>query len=155
MRHSNYRRRTCNHRAWRSQNWGLISIIISSTTLATTCLASASSVLGIGDLMSFVISWRAAKRQYAVWYDCGQDRLELLGRRYPAVQAGRDAGDLIKDPKIDAIVIATPTASHFELAMQALGAGKHVLVEKPMTATVAEADRTRDRGRTSWAHSDG
>jgi predicted dehydrogenase len=73
--------------------------------------------------------------------DLREDRLELLRRRYPAVQAGCDAGEIFSDPKIDAVVIATPTASHFELAMQALGAGKHVLVEKPMTATVAEADR--------------
>lgn len=73
--------------------------------------------------------------------DLREDRLELLRRRYPAVQAGCDAGEIFSDPKIDAVVIATPTASHFELAMQALGAGKHVLVEKPMTATVAEADQ--------------
>jgi len=87
---------------------------------------------------NFMESREAAERRVV---DLRQDRLELLGRRYPTVQAGRDAGDLIKDPKIDAIVIATPTASHFALAMQALSAGKHVLVEKPMTATVAEADR--------------
>jgi predicted dehydrogenase len=87
--------------------------------------------------------------------DVREDRLELLDRRYPAVQVGRDAGELISDPKIDAVVIATPTASHFELAMQAFGAGKHVLIEKPMTATVAEADRLVAEARTSWAHSDG
>src|SRR5262249_4270892 len=73
--------------------------------------------------------------------DLREDRLELLGRRYPTIQAGRDAHALIKDPRIDAVVIAPPTASHFELAMLALHAGKHVLVEKPMTATVAEASR--------------
>src|SRR5262249_2631060 len=71
--------------------------------------------------------------------DLREERLELLGRRYPKVQAGRDADALIKDPRIDAVVIATPTASHFELAMQALQAGKHVLVEKPMAATVEQA----------------
>jgi predicted dehydrogenase len=73
--------------------------------------------------------------------DLREDRLELLGRRYPAVQTGHDVDAVMKDPRIDAVVIATPTASHFELAMQALHAGKHVLVEKPMTATMAEAAR--------------
>jgi predicted dehydrogenase len=73
--------------------------------------------------------------------DLREDRLELVSRRYPAVQAGRDADALIKDPGIDAVVIATPTASHFELAMRALHAGKHVLIEKPMTTTGAEAGR--------------
>jgi predicted dehydrogenase len=71
--------------------------------------------------------------------DVREDRLEVLSRRHPAIQVGSDVDPLIKDPRIDAVVIATPTASHFELAMQALRAGKHVLVEKPMTATVAEA----------------
>jgi predicted dehydrogenase len=100
---------------------------------------------------NFMESREAAVRRVV---DLRQDRLELLGRRYPAVQAGRDAGDLIKDPKIDAIVIATPTASHFALAMEALSAGKHVLVEKPMTAR-RRSGSTRDRGPTSRAHSDG
>jgi len=73
--------------------------------------------------------------------DLRQDRLELMGRRYPAIQASRDVDALMKDPTINAVVIATPTASHFELAMRALHAGKHVLVEKPMTATAYEAAR--------------
>ncbi len=71
--------------------------------------------------------------------DLRDDRLELVGRRYPAIQADHEVDALIKDPRIEAVVIATPTASHFELAMQAFQAGKHVLIEKPMTATVAEA----------------
>ena len=73
--------------------------------------------------------------------DLREDRLELLARRYPAVQIGRDVNALMTDPRIDAVVVATPTVSHFELAMRALHAGKHVLVEKPMTATAEEAAR--------------
>jgi predicted dehydrogenase len=73
--------------------------------------------------------------------DSRQDRLELLNRRYPAVRTGSDFNELIADPEIDAVVIATPTASHFELALRSLRAGKHVLVEKPMTTTVDEGRR--------------
>jgi predicted dehydrogenase len=76
--------------------------------------------------------------------DLREDRLQFLGRRHPTVEASRDADALIKNPRIDAVVIATPTASHFELAMRALHAGKHVLIEKPMTATVAEAGHLVD-----------
>ena len=43
------------------------------------------------------------------------------------------------DPSVDAVVVATPVASHHEIALAALRAGRHVLVEKPMTATAAEA----------------
>jgi predicted dehydrogenase len=59
-------------------------------------------------------------------------------------------GDLISDPQVDAVVIATPVCTHFDLAMQALRAGKHVLVEKPIATTSDEAQRLldeADRGR--------
>jgi predicted dehydrogenase len=46
---------------------------------------------------------------------------------------------LINDPEIDAVVIATPVSSHFELALAALQAGKHVLVEKPLASTSDQA----------------
>jgi predicted dehydrogenase len=70
--------------------------------------------------------------------DLRQDRLELVSRRYPAVQTGRDFNAIIADPEINAVVIATPAASHFELALKSLRAGKHVLIEKPMTTMVCE-----------------
>nr|WP_322817063.1 Gfo/Idh/MocA family oxidoreductase [Chloroflexus sp.] len=49
--------------------------------------------------------------------------------------------DLLRNPAVDAVVIATPVSSHFELALMALQAGKHVLVEKPFTATIVQAER--------------
>ena len=48
--------------------------------------------------------------------------------------------EVINDPEIEAVVIATPVATHFDLAMRALAAGKHILVEKPMARSVAEVD---------------
>ena len=46
---------------------------------------------------------------------------------------------MIADPKVDAVAIATPVASHFDLVRRALEAGKHVFVEKPLAASGAEA----------------
>jgi predicted dehydrogenase len=54
--------------------------------------------------------------------------------RYPTIHTVNDANVLFKDPSLDAIVVATPVSSHFELALAALRAGKHVLVEKPLAS---------------------
>src|ERR1044071_5442986 len=67
-------------------------------------------------------------------------RLALVEARYPEVQTGSDAGEAIADPRVDAVVVATPTVTHFEMASAALRAGKHVLVEKPIATRVAEAE---------------
>jgi predicted dehydrogenase len=66
--------------------------------------------------------------------DLREERLSSLGKLHPGLKTGRDCAELINDPEIDAVVIATPVSSHFELAMAALKAGKHVLVEKPLAA---------------------
>jgi predicted dehydrogenase len=55
---------------------------------------------------------------------------------YPAIQVTEDVGHVLEDHEIQAVVIATPVRSHFELAMKALAAGKHFLVEKPIAITV-------------------
>jgi predicted dehydrogenase len=73
--------------------------------------------------------------------DLQASRLAPIPARYPLVRTTTSHAELINDPKIDAIVIATPISTHFELAMQALQAGKHVLVEKPLTASVEHAER--------------
>jgi len=75
-------------------------------------------------------------------YSCDLDpeRLAAMGRRYPAAQITTDYRKLIGDSALDAIVIATPVATHARFAAEALAAGKHVLVEKPLTASVAEAE---------------
>lgn len=59
--------------------------------------------------------------------------LERAARRYPAARLVSDWRELIADADVDAVVVATPVHSHFEIALAALRAGKHVLVEKPMT----------------------
>src|SRR5262249_32643925 len=68
--------------------------------------------------------------------DLDRARLEPLRRRYPAPRATTDPGDALADPRVDAVAICTPVATHFEIARAALEAGKHVLVEKPLTDSV-------------------
>jgi predicted dehydrogenase len=76
--------------------------------------------------------------------DLSPERLRKVQSRYPTIEVTRDHRTLLTDSSIDAIVIATPVASHFELALQALRAGKHVLVEKPLTASEEQALRLID-----------
>ena len=66
--------------------------------------------------------------------DVRPERLAQLQSRYPTIRTLTDCQELFADPSIDAVVIATPVSSHFELAMASLKAGKHVLVEKPLAA---------------------
>jgi predicted dehydrogenase len=80
--------------------------------------------------------------------DFNPSRLTAAQARYPGIKTTTSVPELINDPAVDAVVIATPVSSHFELAFAALEAGKHVLVEKPLTATseqgrrlIEEADR--------------
>jgi predicted dehydrogenase len=73
--------------------------------------------------------------------DMRRDRLAPVQRRYPDVATTTDYRDLLNDPTIDAIVISTPISTHFDLALAALQAGKHVLVEKTLTATSAQTER--------------
>ena len=73
--------------------------------------------------------------------DRSETRLAEVGRLYPAVTTTTRPEDLFRNPAIDAIAIATPVATHFELAMGALRAGKHVLVEKPIASTSEQASR--------------
>src|SRR5205807_363825 len=84
--------------------------------------------------------------------DLRRDRLEQVGARYPGVATTVDHRDLLRNPAVDAIVVATPVSTHYDLARQALEAGKHVLVEKPLASNVEECERllqlAEDRGLT-------
>lgn len=68
------------------------------------------------------------------------ERLAHLAKLFPSVKGVSNGEDLINDPSIDAVVIATPVNTHYPLAKKALLNGKHVLIEKPMTSSVKEAE---------------
>lgn len=76
--------------------------------------------------------------------DLRMDRLAGMKARYPTVAITDNFGEILRDRRIQAVAIATPVSSHFQLAMEALMAGKHVFVEKPMASNSEEARRMVD-----------
>jgi len=73
--------------------------------------------------------------------DLRPGRLEFIAKGYPGVLGSCDPMEVISDASIDAIVIATPPKTHYKLAMAALRAGKHVMVEKPLATSLEEGQR--------------
>jgi predicted dehydrogenase len=71
--------------------------------------------------------------------DLDAAKLAIVQRRHPNVKTTTNFHDLLADPSIDAIAIATPVRTHFELGMAALRAGKHLWLEKPMVETSGQA----------------
>lgn len=71
--------------------------------------------------------------------DLNPATLELVNKRYPAAKTTTDFQEMLRDPEVDAVAIATPVNTHFSLAMAALKAGKHVWLEKPMAETSLQA----------------
>jgi predicted dehydrogenase len=76
--------------------------------------------------------------------DLDGKKLETVKRRYPALKTTTDFQELLRDPEIDAIAVATPVSSHFVLGMAALRAGKHLWLEKPMAETSLQARKLVD-----------
>jgi predicted dehydrogenase len=73
---------------------------------------------------------------------CDSDRARLrpIAARYPGARSTTDVADILQDPAIEAIYLATPVSTHYDLARRALASGKHVLIEKPLATTVAQAE---------------
>ena len=71
--------------------------------------------------------------------DPNPDARARVSLRYPSVREAAQLEDVLNDDSVDAVAIATPVSTHFELAAQALRAGKHVFVEKPLAASSKEA----------------
>ncbi|MBD3319991.1 MAG: gfo/Idh/MocA family oxidoreductase, partial [Chitinivibrionales bacterium] len=72
--------------------------------------------------------------------DKNPSTLKRVTSVYPTIDVLTDCSEAVKSPDTDAIAVITPVSTHFELAKQALEHGKHVFVEKPFTATKAEAE---------------
>lgn len=71
--------------------------------------------------------------------DLDAGALASIGRRYPGVPRTTSYEEVLADESVDAIVVSTPVSTHHELALAALSAGKHVLVEKPLAASTGDA----------------
>jgi predicted dehydrogenase len=83
--------------------------------------------------------------------DVDEERLARYRRRYPSIQPTATLADVLADPEVDAVFLATPVFTHFDLAGSCLLAGKHTFVEKPLAPSAASANalielsRSRDR----------
>ena len=82
--------------------------------------------------------------QVASVSDLRSERLQVVQARYPTIKLTTNHREVIEDPTLDAIALATPVSTHFELGMAALAAGKHVFIEKPLAATAEQAKRLID-----------
>jgi predicted dehydrogenase len=77
--------------------------------------------------------------------DSSAERRAFVEANFPFSRAIETYQTVLEDPSVDGVVIATPAASHFSLAKDALDAGKHVFVEKPLATKVAEVDELSNR----------
>jgi predicted dehydrogenase len=82
--------------------------------------------------------------EVAAIIDAKSGRQSMAKQRHPGALVAADLGSVLRSADIDAVAIATPVASHFDLAMAALSAGKHVWLEKPMTETSDQAKQLID-----------
>ncbi len=99
-------------------------------------------VIGIGYWGPNMVRNFVANPKTNVLYcsDLRKERLNFVTSLYPKVKTTADYNEIIKDPAVDAVVICTPVFTHYEIARNALKSEKHVLIEKPMTSTTAEAE---------------
>lgn len=111
------------------------------------------AVVGAGHWGPNLIRNFSDQERSGVRWVCDQEaaRLAQVAARYPGVRVTADVDEALADPAVDAVVVATPTSTHFALAGAALRAGKHVLVEKPLAASSADGlelcERTERAGR--------
>lgn len=78
--------------------------------------------------------------QLAMICDMNEQVLNKVKKAYPQIRVTKDCDEMINDPEVDAIAIATPVFTHYEIAKKVLKAGKSVFVEKPFTSTIAQAE---------------
>jgi predicted dehydrogenase len=81
--------------------------------------------------------------------DSSDEQLARAGSRFPGARLTTSFDELLADPALDAIAVATPVPTHAELAIRILDAGKHCFVEKPLAQSVADAEAVVDAARAS------
>jgi predicted dehydrogenase len=98
--------------------------------------------IGVGywgpNLLRNLVANRSCRVKTAV--ELIRERRDYVKSLYPTIQVTDDVNQIFQDPEIKGVVISTPVATHYELAIQALESGKHILVEKPMARSVTEVE---------------
>lgn len=100
------------------------------------------AVIGAGHWgPNFIRNFASSRASRVLWVvDRDAARLEAVRDRFPDVGLAEDPSAAFQDPRVQAVVVATPTSTHYALAKEALARGKHVLVEKPITTDVGQAE---------------
>jgi predicted dehydrogenase len=100
------------------------------------------AVVGLGYWGPNLMRVLAEQPEVEVSWICDLDRgrLEQYRQRYPSARTTSEFSRVLNDDRVDAVVIATPVQTHYELAAQALLAGKHTFVEKPLADSAERAD---------------
>jgi predicted dehydrogenase len=100
------------------------------------------AVVGYGYWGPNIVRNVMERAELNLWGLCemNPERVEKFSARYPGVHTTPDFDEVLADPAVDAVSIATPPATHYPLVKRALEAGKHVLVEKPLATTAADAE---------------
>ena len=104
-------------------------------------MAISLGIVGAGSIgtVHALAAKRAGVSVGGVW-DLQLDRAKRLAGQVPGARATKGLDDLLQDDRIHGVVIATPNDSHCEIAIRAIEAGRHVLLEKPMATTLSECD---------------
>ncbi len=100
------------------------------------------AIIGCGQWgMNHVRNFSAADQARVTWCcDASPERLAAIRRQYPNVRTTHELSDVLNDSEVQAVVVATPTGTHFSVVKAALERGKHVLCEKPLTTRSAECE---------------
>jgi predicted dehydrogenase len=100
------------------------------------------AVVGYGYWGPNIVRNAMERPEVGVWGLCELDseRVAKFSSRYPGIRTTASFDEVLADPTVDAVSIATPPSTHYPLAAKALRAGKHVLVEKPLATSVADAE---------------
>jgi predicted dehydrogenase len=109
-----------------------------------------SGIIGVGFIGEVhARAVRAAGGTLTAVADASPDRVEEHARRLGAARGARSAEELVTSPDVDVVHICTPNHLHVRLARMALGAGKHVICEKPLATSSSEATELVELARTS------
>jgi predicted dehydrogenase len=104
------------------------------------------AVVGLGYWGPNLVRVLIERQDVAVRWICDHDqsRIDRLTRRYPGVGATQNLEEILDDPLVDGVVLATPVFTHYELARRCMDAGKHAFVEKPLTSSTTQATELID-----------
>jgi predicted dehydrogenase len=104
------------------------------------------AVVGYGYWGPNIVRNVMERPELSLWGLCemNEERVAKFSGRYPGVRTSPSFDEVLADPTVDAVSIATPPRTHYKLVKQALEAGKHVLVEKPLATNVVDAESLVD-----------